>query len=310
MILGSNSTRGGQVRIIAEVGSNYDGNLETARSYIRSACQAGADAVKFQTLRKELLIAPRVRTREGWTTHPAWEAFVNQELPAEWHGLIKEECDKCGVEFISTPFHLEAVKLLEDIGVQTYKIASGDITFIPLLEVIGATGKQAILSTGASSLEEVKEATQVLQRSGAAKVTVLHCVASYPPRFDEMNLRAMVTIEEKLGFEVGLSDHSPDELCAIAAVSLGASVIEKHVTFDRQAKGPDHAFAITFDEFSKMVVRIRQLEKALGNGKKQPTIDELKRRHRFRRGIYDTQKKQPTNGSNGLWLRPEHNRIF
>src|SRR5690348_16996069 len=176
---------------ICEVGSNYNGSLECAREYVRAAKAAGADAVKFQTLRKDKLVAPRIYDKGAWVDNPVYKAFASLELPDEWHFELKRCADEIGIEFMSTPFYLEAVELMERVGVKTYKIASGDITFLPLLYAVGATGKRVVLSTGASDLLDVERALTALTRSGSRDITLLHCVANYPPRWDEMNLRAI-----------------------------------------------------------------------------------------------------------------------
>lgn len=299
-----------RVNIIAEIGSNYDSDLETAKKYILAAKDSGADTVKFQTLRKAKLIAPRVHQEEEWVEHPAWKNFSNLELPDEWHFTLKAFADETDIEFISTPFYLEAVDLLEKIGVSRYKIASGDITFFPLLKKVGQTGEPVILSTGGSNLVDVEKAVEILDHSGASEITLLHCVASYPPQFSEMNLRAIATLKDEFGLPVGISDHSTGNVVPLAAVALGASVIEKHVTFDRSLPGPDHPFAMTMPEFAEMVKQIRLLEKALGTGEKVPSLDELKRQHRFRRGVYDPETLEPVEGQEGLWLRPDHKHPF
>ena len=294
------------IRIIAEVGSNYDGSLAKAEAYIKTAKECGADAVKFQTLRRDKLVAPKIWSGGAWVDNPVYHKLSNLELPEEWHYTLKQTADEHGIEFISTPFYLEAVDLLEKVGVRTYKIGSGDITFFPLLEAVGRTGKQVILSTGASSLRDVERALNVLTRSGVGDIVLLHCVSNYPPQWDEMNLRAIVTLRETFGLPVGISDHSPGSLTPIAAVALGATVIEKHVTFDRSLPGPDHPFAMTMDEFGDMVRQARLLEQVLGSGEKVPTEAELAKQHRIRRSIYDSATLEPTDDPIGLWLRPEH----
>jgi N,N'-diacetyllegionaminate synthase len=294
--------------LIAEVGSNYDGNLETARDYIRKAKAAGADVVKFQTLRKQKLVAPKIWVKDAPEENPVFKNFSNLELPDEWHFILKQAAEEEGIEFMSTPFYLEAVDLLEKVGVRTYKIASGDITFLPLLETIGRTGKRVILSTGGSSLRDVEQALNILRQSGAGEIVLLHCVSNYPPQWNEMNLRSIVTLKETFGFPVGISDHTPGYVIPLASVALGAAVVEKHITFDRSLPGPDHPFAMMLDEFGEMVCQIRCLEDALGTGTKTPAESEQAKQHRMRRGIYDPVTFEPTEKSNGMWLRPEHPR--
>ena len=296
--------------LIAEIGSNYNSDLGLARHLIDAASEVGAHGVKFQTIRKEKLIAPRVRLQDGWGDHPAWKGFATAELPDAWHHQLKAHADSKSLEFISTPFYLEAVALLEAVGIGRYKVASGDVTFLPLLAEIGKTGKPVLLSTGGSSLPEVETALDTLTRNGSGQVTLLHCVVSYPPQWDEMNLGAIGTLRERFGLPVGISDHSPGWLVPVAAVSMGCEVVEKHVTLDRAQAGPDHPFAMTMPEFAEMATQVGRLEQALGSGKKEPTPSELERRHRFRRGVYDPVTLEPVEGDEGLWLRPEHWRPF
>lgn len=295
-----------KVCVIAEIGSNYDNDFETAVAYIRAAKDAGADMVKFQTLRKDRIVARDIRVGGRLQKNPIYDLFTSLELPEDWHARLKHTADETGIEFFSTPFYLEAVDLLERVGVRTYKIASGDITFTPLLEAVGRTGKPTILSTGASTLAEIEMALTVLQKAGVSDVSLMHCVSNYPPTWEEMNLRAIATLRQTFGLPVGISDHTPGDLVPIAAVALGATMIEKHVTFDRSNPGPDHPFAMTIEEFGTMIDRLRLLEKALGTGEKIPTPTEVAKKHRMRRGIYDPATKLPAEGIDGIWLRPEH----
>jgi N,N'-diacetyllegionaminate synthase len=300
-----------EVICIAEVGSNFNNDLEIAKTYIQVASEAGADAVKFQSLRKDSIISRITRVGGRNVAYPVYDIFSSSELPDEWHYELKKEADSVGIEFLSTPFYIQAVDLLVNVGVQTFKIASGDITFYPLLERIGRTGKNVILSTGASTNEEVRKALDLLGSSGAGKITLLHCVANYPPEWHEMNLKAIPVMAKDFSVPVGLSDHTPGAMAALAAVALGATVIEKHITLDKNAAGPDHSFAMSVDEFRDMVSQIRLLEKALGDGKKEPSPGERPRVKRIRRGLYDINTGLPTDHTdNAIWLRPEHDVDF
>jgi sialic acid synthase SpsE len=290
---------------ICEVGSNYNGSLDCALDYLRAAKAAGADAVKFQTIRKDKLVAPRIYADGAWIENPAYKGFTSLELPDDWHFELKRRADESGIEFFSTPFYLEAVDLMERVGVRTYKIASGDISFQPLLEAVGATGKRVILSTGASDLTDIERALNWLTRAGAGDITLLHCVANYPPRWDEMNVRAIPTLKAAFGLPVGLSDHTPGSLVAVAAVALGAVAVEKHVTFDRGQSGPDHPFAMTMAEYADMIGQLRNLEVALGDGVKTLVASERDKQYRLRRGIYDPATLYPAAGEQGIWLRPQ-----
>lgn len=296
-----------KIQIIAEVGSNYDNNIEKAKGYIKSSKIYGADAVKFQTLRKDKLISPNMLSNGKLVDNPAYKNFKNLELPEEWHYALKKAADREGIEFISTPLYMEAVDILEKAGVRTYKIASGDITFFPLLEKIADTGKRIILSTGASSLKDIERALDALVKHGAKDITLLHCISNYPPEWDEINLLSIVALKNNFGLPVGISDHSPGDIVPIASAALGAVVIEKHVTVDRASEGPDHNFAMTMEEFGDMVRKIRLVEHALGVLDKAPAASELKKQKRIRRGIYDAVTFKPAKDTiNGIWLRPEH----
>ena len=291
--------------IIAEIGSNFDGDEAIARRHIEAAAAAGVDAVKFQTLTKETLIAPEVRTETGtWVENPVWSIFGNVGLPEAWHRPLLEYAESLGIEFLSTPFYLESIDLMESIGVKRYKIASGDLTFRPLIEAVGRTGKPVILSTGGGNAQEIDQALHWLG-GDSDRVTLLHCVANYPPTFDEMNLRALNTLAERFGCSVGISDHTPGDLVPIASVSLGGNVIEKHVTFDRSLPGPDHSYAMTWEEFGAMVDRVRCLETALGSGVKAPTEREKPRLHKMRRSPYDPITFRPSESADAVWLRPQ-----
>jgi len=294
------------VYIISEIGSNFNGSLEIAKQYIRASKEAGADAVKFQSIRKDRLIAPRVFEDGRSVDNSVYRNCTFCELPDEWYPELKEEADQADIEFFSTPFYLEAVDILESISVSTYKIASGDITFYPLLEKVGRTGKRIILSTGASDLSEIEIALKKLRDAGAGETVLLHCVSNYPPEWSEINLLAMATLRRRFKLPVGISDHSPGNLIPIAAVALGAVVIEKHVTFDRSLAGPDHAYAMTMEEFGDMIRQVRLLEQALGSEDKVPTRTELLKQRRIRRGIYDPNSLEPSESPYGLWLRPQY----
>lgn len=297
----------GQVTLIAEIGSNYDGDLDLAKRYIKAAAKAGAQIAKFQTLSRDGLIARRILDpgTDQIIDNPKYAAFGNQGLPEDWHYALKACADDNGIEFMSSPFSLEAVDLLEDVGVKRYKIASGDMTFRALQEKIARTGKPIIQSTGASYLDEVEAAAQALWDHGCSDLTLLHCTASYPPAWEDLNLNAIKTLRTSFpDTALGLSDHSPGSIAPIASIALGARVIEKHVTFDRSNPGPDHPFAMEMDEFAQMARDIEDLITALGSDEKKPAASEFHRRNNLRRGLYDAETGNPTDDPNGVWLRP------
>ncbi|WP_417485460.1 N-acetylneuraminate synthase family protein [Maricaulis salignorans] len=296
------------ITLIAEIGSNHGGSLDEAKRYIEASAKAGAQIAKFQSLTREGLIARKAKDAASgeWIDNPRYAAFTNQGLPDHWLPELKACCDENGIEFMSTPFELEAVDKLETLGVKRYKIASGDLTFTPLLEKVAATGKAVIMSTGASYLEEVEAAIKTVQAAGCTDLTVLQCTASYPPSWEDLNLNAITTLKSAFGLPVGLSDHSPGHVAPIAAAALGATVIEKHVTFDRTSAGPDHPFAMEIDEFANLARDLAALATALGDGEKRPAASEINRRNNLRRGVYDPDTGLPTDAANGVWLRPQY----
>jgi sialic acid synthase SpsE len=275
------------VYIIAEVGCNHDASLERAKELARAASEAGADAVKFQSFTAEGLLNPLKPDDDGnWIEHPAYEVLQKLSLPAKWHYELKRYCDELKIDFLSAPFDIGRADLLHMVGIPAFKIASGDITYVQLLRKVASFGKPVILSTGASYLEEVDEAVKVIMEEGNSQIALMHCVSLYPAKIEDANLKSITTMKKAWGVPVGLSDHSPGSLLAIAAVSLGASIIEKHITFSRELGGPDHSYAMEIEEFKEMVDDIRLLEGALGGGIKKPTEEEMDERIGARRSIY------------------------
>lgn len=273
--------------IIAEVGSNHDGKLARAKELIRLSKEIGADAVKFQSFSAEGLLNPlKLDENKKWVPHPAYEVIKKLELPDEWHKELFDLAESLGIEFLSAPFDFKKAGLLNNIGVRAFKIASGDINNLPLIEYLAKFRKPVIISTGASYLKEVKEAIKTLKSAGCSKYAALHCVSNYPPRFEDANIRAVVTMKRSLNCPVGYSDHSPGITVPLGAVALGANIIEKHITLSRALKGPDHPYALEPFEFRHMIEEIRNLEKALGDGTKKPVPDEIGERTSARRSLY------------------------
>jgi N,N'-diacetyllegionaminate synthase len=268
------------ILIIAEAGVNHNGSLDMAFRLVDAAKEAGADAVKFQTFRAENLAtasahkaAYQERTTSGSETQ--FEMLKRLELGVDEHRKLVEHCRKIGIQFLSSPFDLESADLLATMDLPLYKIPSGEITNVPYIHHIAAKGKPIILSTGMCTLGEVEEALKTLHDAGATDITLLHCVTEYPAPFDEINLRAMQTMRTAFGLPVGYSDHTPGIEISIAAAALGAVVIEKHFTLDRNLPGPDHAASLEPAELKQMVTAIRHVEAALGNGIKVPAICEV-----------------------------------
>ena len=270
--------------LIAEVGSNHDGDLGTAKRYVRACAEAGADAVKFQSFRADRLC------RSG---SAGFETLRSLELPDAWHGELRDEARRAGIDFLSTPFDEERIDLLVELGCPALKIASGDLTHTPLLRRAAASDLPVLLSTGLATLEEVREAVETLRRYGNPPLALLHCVAAYPAPFASLNLRCLSTLAEAFACPVGFSDHSAGDTAAVAAVALGAKLVEKHVTFDPNAPGPDHGFAISMDAFSRWVQAVRNTESALGNGEKRPAPCEADGRIGGRRAVYTAAALRP-----------------
>jgi N,N'-diacetyllegionaminate synthase len=268
-----------RVKIIADVGSNFCGSLHKAIDYVKAAADIGVDIVKFQTWTADTLFAH---------SHPAHEATKKKVygLPLDCHKELLHKAKELGVEFISTPTQPEHVSFMESIGISRYKIASGDLTFTPLLEKVASTGKPVILSSGMAYPYEITRAIACC--AGCSQVVVMHCVSMYPPMWNEMNLKAISLLKEVLPpeVEVGFSDHSPGYTAAVAAVALGARWIEKHITFNREINTPDAPFSLTIDEFEELVEEIRKVEEMLGDEKKEPSPREVVERFWARRGVY------------------------
>lgn len=281
-----------RVFIIAEAGVNHNGDLKIAKKLIDAARKAGADAIKFQSFKAELLMsrsAPKAAyQKETSGSHESqFEMIKRLELNADDHRELIEYAKKKGIVFLSSPFDTESVDLLMELGVSIIKIPSGEINNLPYLKKIGPCNKKIILSTGMSDLDEIRTALGILERSGTVKknITVLHANTQYPTPFEDANLRSIVTIQEALGVEVGYSDHTPGIEAPIAAIALGATVIEKHLTLDRTMKGPDHQASLEPDEFERMVDGIRNTEKALGSGIKKPSPSEIRNKAIVRKSI-------------------------
>ncbi len=268
-----------RIFIIAEAGVNHNGDIKIAKQMIDVAAHAGADAVKFQTFKAEKLVCKTAKKAEYQleTTNKSetqYEMLKKLELSEQMHRELMEYCMKRNIMFLSTPFDLDSIKLLSGLGMQVFKIPSGEITNLPYLREIAEQKKKVILSTGMSSMEEVKAAVKALKDNGAGDITLLHCNTQYPTPVRDVNLLAMVKMREETGLPVGYSDHTQGIEIPIAAAALGAAVIEKHFTLDKNMEGPDHKASLEPLELKKMVEGIRKIELALGNGIKQASESE------------------------------------
>jgi N,N'-diacetyllegionaminate synthase len=268
------------VFVIAEAGVNHNGSLDLALQLVDAAKASGADAVKFQTFRADQLAtrsAHKAPYQERTTANSEsqFEMLQRLQLDAAAHRRLIHHCRKVGIQFLSSPFDTQSADLLATMNVPLYKVPSGEITNLPFLQHLARKSRPLILSTGMSTLGEVEEAVQVLQAAGAIQLTLLHCVTEYPAPYAEVNLRAMQTLKSAFGLPVGYSDHTSGIEIAIAAVALGAEVIEKHFTLDRSLPGPDHSASLEPVELRQMVTAIRHVEAALGTGIKAPAPCEL-----------------------------------
>ncbi|MCR5271967.1 MAG: N-acetylneuraminate synthase [Lachnospiraceae bacterium] len=278
------------VYVIAEAGVNHNGDISIAKKMIDAAKEAGADAVKFQTFKAYECTGTYAEKAEyqkqnDKTKESQLEMVRKLELPFEAFGELKKYCDKVGIDFISTPDGTESLNCLLDIGVSIVKIGSTEVTNHEFLKEIGRTGKNIILSTGMSTLGEVEKAIEAIYETGNAKITLMHCTTDYPTAVSDVNIRAMKTMAEAFKLPVGYSDHTLSCEAAVAAVTLGAVVVEKHFTLDRNMKGPDHAASMEPEELKAYVKSIRNTEKLLGDGIKKPTDSEKNIMKQTRRSI-------------------------
>jgi N,N'-diacetyllegionaminate synthase len=262
--------------VVAEIGNNHDGSLRQAERLIDAAAEAGVGAVKFQTHIADAEMLESTPTPPHFD-EPRFAFMQRMQLSLDDHVRLKERADAAGLLFFSSPFSIEAVDLLERVGVELYKVASGEVTNPPLLERIAATRKPALLSSGMSGFDEVSRAAETLGSTGA-EVLVLQCTSMYPCPPEEVHLRAMVAMGERLGLPYGLSDHTPDLWSSVAAVALGASVIEKHFTLSKRLYGPDHHASLEPDDLAHLVSGIRSAEAALGSDRKEhdPALDPVR----------------------------------
>ncbi len=272
-----------KVFIIAEAGVNHNGSLELAKKLINVAVEAGADAVKFQTFKADKLVSKRAQKADyqKQTTsvdETQYEMIKKLELNDNAHRILIRYCKDKKIMFLSTPFDHDSIDLLNSFQMPIFKIPSGEITNLPYLRHIGRLGKEVILSTGMANLDEVQDALEVLVKAGTSKekITVLHATTEYPCPIGEVNLRAMQTIKATFGVKVGYSDHTQGIEVPIAAVAMGACVIEKHFTLDQNLPGPDHQSSLEPLELKAMVSAIRNIEVALGDGIKRLTPSEAR----------------------------------
>lgn len=270
-----------KVFIIAEAGVNHNGDIEIAKKLVDKAAEAGVDAVKFQTFKTENIVCKNAEKAEYQKAatdmkQSQYDMLKKLELTDIMHKELIEHCKKKGLLFLSTPFDLGSIDYLVQLGIEIMKVPSGEITNFPYLRKIATTEKNVILSTGMSDIEEVKASISVLKEYGAKDISVLHCNTEYPTPYEDVNLNAMLTLQKELGVEIGYSDHTLGIEIPIAAVAMGAKIIEKHFTLDKTMEGPDHKASLDPYELKEMVSCIRNVEVALGDGIKEPSDSEQK----------------------------------
>ncbi len=291
---------------IAEIGLNHGGSLADALAMVKAAAAAGASAVKLQTLQAETLVAPSCPAPAHVAAHNLVEFFRAFELNEEAHAAVAREARRCGLAFLSTPFDVGAVDMLERVGCDAYKIASGDITHVELLARVAATGKPVIVSTGMSDADDIALALATIRRHGGGQVVLLHCVSSYPVPDHSQNLRAIAGLAERFGVLTGLSDHSTDPSAVIIAVALGASVYEKHFMLQGQ-NAIDAAVSAEPAEFARLVRSAEHARLALGDGRKRCQPAEARNVVPSRRSVYaarDLRAGEPITPDAVVLLRP------
>jgi N,N'-diacetyllegionaminate synthase len=278
--------------IIAEAGVNHNGSIDLAKQMIDVALEAGADAVKFQTFKTENLVsknAPKADYQKVSTgiSESQFEMIRKLELDGNAHKILFSYCRERSIHFLSSPFDLDSIDMLNKLGLEIFKIPSGEITNLPYLRKIGGLNKKVIMSTGMADLGEIGDALDVLTNAGTElkNITVLHCNTEYPTPIEDVNLQAMLTITQTFGVSSGYSDHTLGIEVPIAAVALGAMVVEKHFTLDRNMEGPDHKASLEPQELKAMVKAVRNIEKALGSRIKKPSTSEHKNKRIVRKSI-------------------------
>lgn len=297
--------------IIAEMSANHAGSFERAKEIIHAAKEAGADCIKIQTYTADTLTIDcdnkYFHIDDGtWKGDTLYNLYKKAFTPWEWQADLKNEADKIGIDFLSTPFDNSAVDFLENMGIEFYKIASFELVDIPLIEYVASKGKPIIMSTGMGTLGEIEEAVNAIKRQGNNQIYLLKCSSAYPVISENMNLNTMVNMKQIFGVPVGLSDHSMGSIGAVTAVAMGASIIEKHFCISREIENPDSSFSMEKDEFKKMVDDIRNVEKAKGYIRYGVT-DEERDSIIFRKSIFvvkDIKKGEEITKDNVRVIRP------
>lgn len=278
------------VIIIAEAGVNHNGSFELAKKMVDAAKEAGVDYVKFQTFNPKKLVskyAEKAEYQKKTTRSDETQLQMLQKLTLTEDNFLslRDYCREVGIGFISTPFDLDSIDFLETFNMDFWKVPSGEVTNLPYLEAIARTKRKVVMSTGMCDMNEIQDAIEVLEKNGTTDITLLHCNTQYPTPYEHVNLSAMNSIKDALHKEVGYSDHTQGIEVPIAAVAMGATVIEKHFTLDKNMEGPDHKASLNPSELQQMVVAIRNIEQAIGNGLKEPSSSEITNKAVARKSI-------------------------
>jgi N,N'-diacetyllegionaminate synthase len=279
-----------KVYIIAEAGVNHNGNLSIALELIDKAKEAGADCIKFQTFKAEKIVtqnSPKAKYQLEVTSksETQFEMLKKLELGFDDYSSILERCKAKGIDFLSTPYNIEDVDFLEGLKVTGYKIASGQLTELPFLKYVASKKKTMIVSTGMATMADVFTAVEVIRNEGQEDIIVLQCTTNYPSSIEDANLLAMRSMKEACKVRVGYSDHVENNYACFASVALGAEIIEKHFTLDKNMAGPDHSSSLTPDEFKELVIGIRNIEASLGSGLKNPSMKEIENSFGMKRSL-------------------------
>ncbi len=288
------------VYIIAEAGVNHNGDINIAKEMIRQAKNCGCNCIKFQTYKTEALVTRTAKKANYQVTNThnddsQYQMLKQLELSFDDFRELKDLCEQIGIDFMSTPFDCASVDLLEELGMNTYKMSSGDITNKQLLQYVAKQQKPMIVSTGMCTMEEVREAIDWIEACGNHKITLLHCTSNYPAPYEEVNMNAMLTLRKEFPYRVGYSDHTKGIVIPVMACAMGAQVLEKHFTLDKTMEGPDHKASLDIDELRDMVEAVRNIEKAFGDGQKKPTKSEMNTREVARKSVvlnHDKKKDQ------------------
>ena len=280
----------GKVLIIAEAGVNHNGSLKLAYQMVDAAKDAGADVIKFQTAKPEAVIskyAPKAEYQMETTSKSESQLEMIKRIHLKFEDYIplKAYCEKRDIRFLSTPFDIESINFLNSLGMQIWKVPSGEVTNYPYLVEMAKTGKPVYMSTGMCTLDEIEEAVKVLKENGTDSISLLHCTTAYPTDYKDVNLNAMYTLKKRFGYPIGYSDHTLGSQIPIAAVAMGAQIIEKHFTLSRTMEGPDHKASLEPNELKKMVSDIRCVEAAMGSYEKKATQIEEKNKLIARKSI-------------------------